>query len=605
MPKRKTDNLALANGYWRIARNGWGPWNRKAKQAYKYYLGDQWKSEDRQSLEDQSRPALTINKIKPILRLISGMQRQNRQDLIVRARKGGSVLLGSLLTDILKMYYDISYADWQTSFQFFDGSICGKGWLAIDVDYTQDIINGDLLLTRENPLMIWEDPYSARYDLSDAKFIFRTYWNDKDELKKKFPKVKRDIESLEHLPDSDKANLLSDGDEEKEMDDYVNDQNIGEQMDISTERYLVKECWHREYQHQKFLVDLFSRDIIPAHDTPDKKLEKIVSAAPQRLRVVERIVPVLNLITTIGKEVVLQDVKDPFNGVFDWPLVRYADDWVYAEKQHCRGEVEDLIDPQNELNKRRSQALHHLNTSANSGWIIDVNALDAKMQRKLEDMGSKPGIVIIKKQNHTVQKIEPSRLSDGHLTLSDLSGKDMKEISNVNPDLLGFNPEGGQDALSGVAIARRQQQGVIGLEPVFDNFQFTQRILGNTILEHIRKTDVIDPQEILNLADPEKYGEKMAELAYEIKNRSKGRYSVSLSESNSSPTTRMANFQTMIDALKSGVPIPPDMLIQASDWPFKDALLARLAENPMVPPGGVPAGAGGGGGRGGAGAPRF
>lgn len=572
--KSEIDNLHLVNGYWRIAKSGWGDWNRKAKKAYKYYLGDQWTATDKQALEDEKRPALTINKIKSLIRLISGMQRQHRQDLLVKPRKGGSGLLANLLTDILKIYYDISYADWQTSFQFFDGSVCGKGWLAIDVDYTKDILNGDLLLTRENPLMIWEDPYSARYDLSDAKFIFRTFWNDKDELKKKFPKMKKNIEILDNMPDTEKMEFNL-GSDETESDDYVDDRNRGEQMDISMTRFLVKECWHRKYENQKFLVDLYSRDIVNISDMPDKKIEAIAKLAADRLRLVERVIPTLHLTTTLGKNVVLQDFKDPYNGIFEWPLIRYVDDWVYAEKQHAKGEVEDLIDPQNELNKRRSQALHHLNTSANSGWIVDQNALDEKMQKKLESMGSRPGLVIIKKPNLTVQKIEPARLSEGHLTLSDLSGRDIKEISNINPDLLGFSPEG-KEALSGVAIAQRQQQGAMGLDPVFDNFEFTQKILGNTLLEHIRKTDVIDPEEILNLADPEVYGEKIQELIYEIKNRAKGRYTVTLASQNSSPTVRMANFQTMIDALKSGVPIPPDMLIQASDWPFKEALLARL-----------------------------
>lgn len=570
-PSEKS-NLTLVNEYWRVARNEWSDWREKAKKAYDFYLGNQWASSDKQKLEDEKRPALTINKIKPIIRLLSGMQRQNRADINVKALKGGSVLLSSLLTEIIKFYYDTSYADWQTAFQFFDGSICGKGWLSLDLDYTRDLINGDLLLSRENPLLCWEDPFSARYDLSDARFIFRGYWADKEFLKQRFPHMKKDFELLDKVPDTEKMEI-SYGAEDIDTKDYKDDQNKSLISDIAFHRYLVKDCWHRKFKVSRFIINLQDREVIPVDDIPIEKIKKIVALSP-RLRMAERVVPILHITTTIGKSVVLQDIEDPFDGVFMFPMIRFVDDWIYSDRQYARGEVEDLIDPQQELNKRRSQALHHLNSSANSGWIVDDNSFSPEMLERVETMGSKPGVVIIKKPGSAVQRIEPSRLSDAHLTLGDLSWADMKEISGANPDLLGFRPNNTNE--SGIAIARRQSQGAMVLEPVFDNFEFTLKILGTTILEHIRKTDVIDEGEILSMADPKKYGDKMAELAYEIKQRNRGKYDFLVSSSNSSPTVRMANFETMIEALKLGFPIPPDMVVQASDWPFKDALLARL-----------------------------
>ena len=57
------------------------------------------------------------------------------------------------------------------------------------------------------------------------------------------------------------------------------------------------------------------------------------------------------------------------------------------------------------------------------------------------------------------------------------------------------------------------------------------------------------------------------------------------------PFTGLANFQSMLSAVRElGVPIPPEMIIEASDWSFKDELLEKL-KTPPVQPQGIPQGA--------------
>jgi hypothetical protein len=47
-----------------------------------------------EKLQQEKRPALTINLVLPIINLLSGIQRQGRQDITVVARKGGGKLKG-------------------------------------------------------------------------------------------------------------------------------------------------------------------------------------------------------------------------------------------------------------------------------------------------------------------------------------------------------------------------------------------------------------------------------------------------------------------------------------------------------------------------------
>ena len=175
------DNLVKAIHNWKIVKDKHTEWRETAEKCFKYYRGKQWTEKTKGILRTQGRPPLTFNKIKPVIRNISGWQRQNRQDLVVLPRRGGIQPIAEVLTEILKYHYDAALADWKISQMFQDGIIGGKGWLAIDINYESDPINGELFLRRENPLMVYEDPYSQNYDMSDAKYIFRTSWVDKEE----------------------------------------------------------------------------------------------------------------------------------------------------------------------------------------------------------------------------------------------------------------------------------------------------------------------------------------------------------------------------------------------------------------------------------------
>ena len=56
-------------------------WRKEAKEDYRFVSGKQWKNADKEQLEKFGRPAITINKIKPLMNVLSGYQRLNRYDI--------------------------------------------------------------------------------------------------------------------------------------------------------------------------------------------------------------------------------------------------------------------------------------------------------------------------------------------------------------------------------------------------------------------------------------------------------------------------------------------------------------------------------------------
>jgi hypothetical protein len=52
-------------------------WRDEALEDYEFYWGKQWTDADLLALKSAGRPAITVNRIKPMINLTSGYQRQN------------------------------------------------------------------------------------------------------------------------------------------------------------------------------------------------------------------------------------------------------------------------------------------------------------------------------------------------------------------------------------------------------------------------------------------------------------------------------------------------------------------------------------------------
>ena len=573
-------SIEQINAWYKSGIDEWSDYRERARKGNKFYFGDQWDASVEQKLKSEGKPALTMNKIKPIIRTLSGYMRQNRRDLRVMARRGGIQTVASIYTELLKYIYDISYADWYKAQAFLDGIIGGKGWISIDNDFTKDPLSGDLIIMREDPFLVVEDPFAQRYDLSDGRFVFRNKWMEKNLIEKMFPQVQDaalDIASI-----GTEANRYA-----VETDDYT-ENDKSNVFEISKNRYLVKECWYRSYEHKKYLVSGF--DVQEVTNTSSEILKAILVQRPG-MKLVERVMPELNLAIVLGNTI-LHEEKDPYNGVINFPVNRFCSEIMFSDKMYVRGEVEDIISAQEEHNKRKSQTLHHLNSTASSGYLIEKGALEPPELRKLESMGSRPGVVVTVEEGKigSVQRQVPAQLSEGHITLATIADTDMKAISGVNADMLGSDKT---QANSGIAMEMRRRQGLITTEPIFDNWDFTQKMIGDTLLDIIRKNDFYTPDEVnaivgdkVKTIDGQQVSEE--EIMEYMKSK-EGIYGTLISQSNNNPTMRMAHFKEMLSAIREAqVPVPPEMIIEASDWDFKEQWNAWYKSQQQEPPQGPP-----------------
>jgi hypothetical protein len=493
--------------------------------------------------------------ILPIINLLAGIQRQGRQDITVVARRGGLGKIAEVLTETIRHCMDVTDADYETADCFLDGIIGNKGWLCMATDYSDDPVHGDIVLSKVSPFDMREDPDAKEYDLNrTGKFVIRDHWMDKYALELNYPDKAKDIQqgALDIDPASGDTSSSS-------------SPSSGDPSSTGKLRWRVRECWWKQHEKRTVLINA-ATGAVKAISGNNAELAKAIAQTDKKWHVKDWVVPVLNKTVTAGN-IVLEDIVDPYTGVTRFPYYRFCPFWVDG---YVMGVTQNLIGPQQEVNKRRSQALHNLNQTANSGFKVKkvLNNYD----RHLAKHGSTPGIVLDEsKAGGKIERIEPAPLSEGHITSAQMSADDMKEISGANPDLLGQMIQGYQE--SGKAIELRQAQGMKVVEVLFDNYARTQKLLALGLVDMIRFTDVYSDDEIKAIA-----GEKIASVDLGLlKKKNVGKYGIKIESSASSPTAKYANFMSILEIAKMyPEQIGADVVIENSDIANKEKVLQQL-----------------------------
>jgi hypothetical protein len=120
--KVKDDNELVkeVKELFKTARDGESESRKAAEESEKMINGEQWEDADRSSLKAANRACLTINEIEPKIDLLSGYQRQNRQDLRFLPVEEGDAVVAEILNVVVKNICDSTDMEiWSTRKQRF------------------------------------------------------------------------------------------------------------------------------------------------------------------------------------------------------------------------------------------------------------------------------------------------------------------------------------------------------------------------------------------------------------------------------------------------------------------------------------------------------
>lgn len=653
------DTIDVVSNYYLTAKENEKrqDWDQRARQCNDFVAGFQWNPEDVEAMEEQGAVALTVNHCLPIRDNLCGREVKNRKDIKVRAVKNSSLTVAELLTRLTKNSMDGCGGNYEKSVMFRDGVTLGKGWLFADVDYENDPDSGEMLIEAYSPFNVKEDPFATEYDFNKSgMFVTIEKWVDKDKIHAFYPDKVDELGDGSDMEVSKKNWYNSAMDAVKNI--FFGDGDEGEDDEYYSKmrmfRYPLKTTYYFKYKKLSYWIDKEGQKIKRLENAGQiKRARESVKYMPERFVLRDRLVKVLHRVKWIAG-VELEHVEDPFkcfenfsykfdeNGKWQiftipafMPGVRFC---PYFENGNIFGKIDNLIGPQKEENKRRTQFLRILNSMANSGWMFKKGSLSEDMKDMIEMFGSRPGIMV-EYTGDKPDQITPQNPPQGHLAAAMASKEDMKEISSVNNESLAYETPSG---MSGYAIALKQQEGMVGNEIVFDNFDKSSMLFGNILMNIIRSCQLYSLAEIEALVDDEdiidnrvlkqaaeiigdgpqappqpdpamlealdkfrpgssalvmgKYGqamkmyEKQAQgyeralkqaarnlVLAQVEYIATGNYSVKVSQSPNSPTMKMANFAQLleVDRIRPNA-IPARYIIEASDLPHKDEIIAAM-----------------------------
>ena len=575
MPVNITVAREQYSRYVRARDNGHGDFTEKSHTCREFFFGKQWKDTDLAALQRFRRPALTINKIKTTVSTVLGEQIANRSEISFRPRGGGhNADLANVLTKVFKQISDNNQLAWLRTDVFADGMISGRGFYDVRLNFG-DSMMGEVVIDQLNPNSVLLDPDASAYDPSKWNEVFVTSWTTPDDIEVLYSKADAQVlrerrhSAFEYSYDSI-ANL--DARDTFAGKDRVTPWPSGDQdTDTHTVRAVrTIDRQYRKLRKVRHFVDPATGDMRRIPDSWDRERVAAVRAAAG-LEVIDKLVRAIRW-TVTADDVVLKDEWSPYNYLTVVPYFPY---FMYGQ---TAGMVEDLLGPQELLNKATSQELHVINTTANSGWKVRSGALTNMTVEELEQKGAQTGLVLEVNDMDGVDKISPNQVPTGLDRVTFKAEEHIKSVSGVNDSMQGFDRE---DVAARAIEKKRQAGSTSTLSKPLDNLTRSDFYLARNILDLVQ-TFYTEPR-ILTITDgsptgdvetvgvnqPTPEGEILNDLTI-------GEYDVVITSVPHRETLEDSEFEQAVALRELGVPIPDDILIDASRLRDKKLIIQRL-----------------------------
>lgn len=367
-----------------------------------YYDEKQLTPEEISTLESRNQPVVISNRIKRKVNALLGMEKMQRKDPRAFPRNPDDEAAARAATDGIRYVCDSSRWDDKRSLAAKELAIEGTCAIMVGV---KEIKKGALKgSTSMSPVVdpdirriawdrLYYDPASAEFDFADAAYMGVVVWMDLDDAVQKHPRAKHILEGT-----------WAQG---KDSETYDDKPKHGLWADYARRR--VRLCEHYYLKGGVWMFCIFTRGgfIVEPKESP-----------------------------------YLDDDGEPEN-----PISAVS---LYVDRDNNRyGEVRTMIGPQDEINKRRSKALH-LITQRQVRVSPNVANNPAEVRKEL----SRADGVFIGEAGD-VEVLPTNDMAAGNLQLLQ-EAKNEIDLLGPNAALAGKN----ESSMSGRAIMAQQQGGM-------------------------------------------------------------------------------------------------------------------------------------------------
>lgn len=381
-------------------------WGERDRQ---YRQGVQWTQAEIDGLRARGQPVITINKIGDKVDLLCGLERKARTDPKAFPTGPQQDDRADAATQVLR--YVVTDNDFQVIRSNVYEEMLVEGFAGLDLSLEDDGQGGARIVMTHVPWdRLFFDPHSRRVEFSDARYTGMVIWMDRDEVLDLYPDAEEVIE--EAFGEQSYSDTF--GDRPRDGVGWIDSQRVRIRV--------VQIHWHERGQWQRCTFTKTGLlDQVIASPFKDKKGKSTPS-------------------------LILQS--------------------AYVDRQNRRfGMVRDLISLQDEINKRRSKALHLLSVNriiTEQGAVKDIDDAKRQMARPDGAIEVMPGMRFDLEAG--------GDLAAGQFQLLQHATQEM-QLAGPNAAMAGTDDR----ELSGRAILAQQAGGAVQNEPLSDALRMWAR----------------------------------------------------------------------------------------------------------------------------------
>jgi len=557
--------------------NGHTKFIAKADLCEKNFAGDQWSLEDKAKLEAVKRPALTINKIISTISNVLGEQIYNRAETAFRPRGKEDGAGADIMTKVFKQISDQNQLAWARSDMFADGVIKSRGFLDVRLSFDESS-QGIVSITKPNAKNVIIDPDGEAYDPDTWGEVFTTRWMTADDVAVLYNKPdaellrNRDNSTFPYGYDSIQMNRDRFGEMQNPL--YAG----GYDMSNVLRNIRIVDRQFRLLDRQKHFLSPETGDTRPIPDEFSR--DKIAFFVEKYgFQVITKLLRRIRWFV-MADNIVLHDDWSPYK---HFTIIPY---FPHFRDGKAIGLVENLLGPQELLNKTSSQELHIVNTTANSGYKVRAGALTNMTVMELEEKGAQTGLVIEVNgdPDKDVQKIAPNPVPTGLDRISYKAEEHIKTISGVGDSQMGLD----RADVAAKAIQAKQKASATNLVKPLDNLTRSDYFLARAVVDLVQEfyteervmtitTDhATGASETFTINQTNEYGEVLNDLTL-------GQYDIIVTSVPARESLEDSQFEQAMAMREAGIAIPDSVMIDSSRLINKKEIIQLMEGNKDSP----------------------
>lgn len=539
-----------------------------------FFFSDQWADKDKRKLAKSERPYLTINKIKSIILHLMGEYLNNRMEVKFVPTSAGTPDTAEALTKLFIHISNNQKLNYQEQIMVLEAFISSRGYFDVRMDF-DDNFKGEVIISTPNSKNVIPDPDADGYNPDDWNDVTIVSYQTIQDLQINYGKEKAEkakhsgaITRREAAPEFDEQDSFG-GKEELSHQFIEGDGSDPERRSL----FFVIERQYKAIEKVPFFVHAETGEVtrVPADWNKDMIDERL--AENQSLAVEEKEAQVIRWTVSTGS-VLLHDSLSPYD---HFTIIPY---FPIFKRGRTAGPVEDLIDPQRNYNKLRSQELHIVNGTSNSGWKVKHGALKNMRVQQLEEEGSKTGLVIeYDGDSDSIERIDPVQIPTGLDRISQKADSDLGDVSGIQDETRGV----ARADVSGKAIANRRQAAMPSFSTFLENLEQTREMLADRVLKLVQRyydderriyitTGGLraETQEVA-LNTPDENGEIVNDLTV-------GEYQVTVVPTAARDSFENEQFAELERLATLGVPVPTYLFVEYSSLDRKEEISQEMRQ---------------------------